>query len=703
MFKTTIDRNPKIASSFWGGNYITKHTNNTESAYVLASHKRAIANFVRIVTGESYPVQFHTGESSYTDGQSVTIGANITEPADFDVAVGLALHEASHCACSDFSILRDLQGVILSIIGSEEYGKLLKCSVNRVSNMLPTIKNLCNWVEDRRIDEWSYSRAPGYRPYYQSLYNKYFWSDDVTRGLKSDWGRDETLDSYMFRIINLHNSATDLDALKKLREISEVVDLDNISRLKSTKDALKVAIDIYKLIIEALDEVATSNDTTKSDTGDAGNGEPDSSETNMGDAGNGEPDSSETNMGDTESGDTDDTESGDSDDSDTKADTGDRDTKADTGDTKPDSSKKLPKLSKSAQKRLEKDIKRQAKILDGDYTYIKKKLDSSDQKNVSIIETTGSEFKTVGNSINDSKIDKIKCIVVKNCTMDYVNSNVFPFKSKYGRSVDYNTERIIQDGIRLGKRMIGKLQTRSEERNTLYNRQRSGKIDKRMISSLGYGNDSVFYVNEIDKYENANIHISIDASLSMNMPSIKWENTMILAVAIATAVDQMPNMDIQISFRGVIDGGDDKYPYLLIAYDSRVDKFAKIRKIFPHIYPRGTTPEGLAFESIIDDMVQSSGNMKSYFLNLSDGEPYFSNKTIHYSQHNAPKHIRSLINKMNSMGIKVLSYFISDDVNEDTNEKKVFSDSYGPAASFIDSRNVTQIVKTLNGLFMAKD
>ena len=40
----------------------------------LASYKRAISNFVNIVTGENIPVRFQ-GKDSYTDGESVTIGA----------------------------------------------------------------------------------------------------------------------------------------------------------------------------------------------------------------------------------------------------------------------------------------------------------------------------------------------------------------------------------------------------------------------------------------------------------------------------------------------------------------------------------------------------------------------------------------------------------------------------------------------------
>ena len=41
----------------------------------LAGYRRAIGNFVRIVTGEAIPVKFNTSGGSYTDGKTVTISS----------------------------------------------------------------------------------------------------------------------------------------------------------------------------------------------------------------------------------------------------------------------------------------------------------------------------------------------------------------------------------------------------------------------------------------------------------------------------------------------------------------------------------------------------------------------------------------------------------------------------------------------------
>ena len=71
----------------------------------LAGVKRAIANFVGIVTGKNIPVLYSSGDDSYTEGTVVVISAS-TKEKNFDSVVGLALHEASHNLLSNFEFLR---------------------------------------------------------------------------------------------------------------------------------------------------------------------------------------------------------------------------------------------------------------------------------------------------------------------------------------------------------------------------------------------------------------------------------------------------------------------------------------------------------------------------------------------------------------------------------------------------------------------
>ena len=77
----------------------------------LAGYRRAIGNFVRIVTGQPIPVRFTTQGDSYTDGKSVTISASLKDK-DFDPAVGLALHEGSHIKLTDFETLKTLEDYV---------------------------------------------------------------------------------------------------------------------------------------------------------------------------------------------------------------------------------------------------------------------------------------------------------------------------------------------------------------------------------------------------------------------------------------------------------------------------------------------------------------------------------------------------------------------------------------------------------------
>ena len=119
------------------------------------------------------------------------------------------------------------------------------------------------------------------------------------------------------------------------------------------------------------------------------------------------------------------------------------------------------------------------------------------------------------------------------------------------------------------------------------------------------------------------------------------------------------NLDIVISYRSTEEIGNTYYPAIFIAYDSRKDKINKITSLFKHIGCPGTTPEGLCFEAIQKEIVDGSNGVDSYFINFSDGEPYFENKDICYYGERAAQHTKTQVDNMRLRGIKVLSYFIS--------------------------------------------
>src|SRR5210317_2001569 len=271
-------------SSFWLDSSIFEDSDDNLSTVEkksndlmkLMAYKRSIRNFVSIVTGQSIPVTFDSrGDDSYTDGKEVVISAKLDDK-EFDPVVGLALHEGSHIALTDFETLTKMRnGYLPSTIDApwlmNKYGYVEDYELqNHLSNNL---KSLLNYVEDRRIDNHIYTTAPGYRGYYESMYDKYFHSNVIDKGLQSSEKRDEDWDSYMFRIINLTNTNRDLDALKGLREIWNVLDLRNISRLKTSWDALEVAGEILMIVEKNISVESQSQSGSDSNSDEESNGD----------------------------------------------------------------------------------------------------------------------------------------------------------------------------------------------------------------------------------------------------------------------------------------------------------------------------------------------------------------------------------------------------------------------------------------------
>ena len=169
-------------------------------------------------------------------------------------------------------------------------------------------------------------------------------------------------------------------------------------------------------------------------------------------------------------------------------------------------------------------------------------------------------------------------------------------------------------------------------------------------------------------------------------------------VALCKAVDMIQNLSIQVSFRTT----SQNTPYIVLAYDSRTDKFSKVKKMFPSLNSGGTTPEGLCFEAIMDNFLPANNDMDSYFLNISDGEPYFGNNQIYYTGNMAFEHTRKMVKQIEAMGVKTLSYYVEQWVPENGEPSAGFKRMYGAGSKLIDVTNVAQITKTMNQLFLTK-
>ena len=648
----------------------------------LAGYRRAIANFVSIVTGESIPVSF-SGTDSYTNGKVVNISAKLNDN-EFDPAVGLALHEGSHIKLTDFNVMKEMEGRIPTPIYDmilEKYysNKEVEDQVWMTKNYIMTyVRDLLNIVEDRRIDNFVYKSAPGYRGYYESLYNKYFNSKIVDKGLQSDEYTEMDWDSYMFRIINITNTNRRLDIMN-FRTIWNILDLKNINRLKSSQDALDVAYQIFEFVESQLPKPIANKEEENCNC--AGEGE--------GDAKEGFKDGDEIPS----------TKISDEDfekvlEEYDKAFPKDDGSKAE-GEEAKKSGGNMPDLSPRQIEQLKKAIAKQKDFLNEDIK--KKKLSKKDARSMKAMEESGIELEEVKYDremySGEKFTAKQNVYVIKNVTQTLIDSEQFPeMFSNYHYSLE-RQRTAIKEGLVLGKMLGKKLKVRAEQRDTKFNRLRSGKIDNRMLASCGYGNESIFEKIESFAYNPGMLHISIDNSGSMNSTLAQAMKT---TMAIAKACSMIENMDVVVSFRSAdhVGGGREYMPVIGMIYDSRKDHLSKLVKIMPQVRACGTTPEGLCFAAIMKEIVKDSRGKDSYFVNMCDGMPWFNG----YGGEAALDHTRRQVVKMRKEGIKVISYFIG----QKRYGGEEFQRMYGKDSQFINTNNLVSLAKTMNNKFLQK-
>ena len=639
-------------SSFWMNDYDTssifddldssedKPKRKGKDIVQLAAHRRAIANFVRICTAQSIPVQFTSGGDSYTDGQKVVLSGNLSDK-NFDSAVGLALHEASHIVKTDFDSLKNFLHDLRSLDVPNEH--------------IMNIKSIANYIEDRRIDHYMYKSAPGYMGYYDAMYDKYFHSKHIDKALKSNHWDEMSYENYMNHIINFTNINRNLDCLPGLREIYNMIDMRNISRLSNTQEVLELAKEVHEFIMNQLPTQDASQD--------------------------GEGEDSEGQDGDDSQG------SGDGDG--TEVDSGDKQMKADES----------AELSDRQKKMIENAVEKQKDFInDGPR---KTKLSKRDAKAVNALDKADAQIHEAGDKYDAQYYRKngITRVIEMDLSKSAVDNNLIPCASTY----PYNSERkqeVINKGLSMGTILGRKLKIRNEETSLKSTRRDTGRIDRRLIAELGFGNDRVFSNTFKTEYSDAFIHISIDVSGSMS--GDKFDQAMVSAVAVAKACSMIEGIDVKITLRTTTN--DHQYgqclPFILNAYDSRKDSIQKIKSMFWMLQSSGTTPEGLCFEAVMKSIVNDSKGKDAYFVNYSDGMPMFNNNDIEYYYDGALNHTKSQVDTMKRNGIKILSYFISGGY-ESEREQKDFKRMYGSDAQYINVQNVSAIARTINKKMLA--
>jgi ribosomal protein L18E len=715
---------------------------DSESLIRLASHRRAIANMIRIITNKDIPVKFNLIDKSFMTNKVVVISARVNGK-NYDPNVGLALHEGTHVSDSDLDVVANLS----VFVPAKQRLKAEQLGIP-VGEWLKFVKMMVNVVEDRRIDELQYKRSPGYRGYYEAMYNTYFYLPEIGLALQTDYKRQEDLDSYKFRVINITHPDTDLDALKGLREINQILGVNTISRLRNTSDARDCAIKICDVVLKYVEcaqfkPIAPPSTTPSEEEGDGGEGQggesmfdnddlvaadPDQMTQGGGSGDEEEEDDKNDNEGEnddqsnSDETDGDRKDAGDSQDGEENRDGEDSETKEknqdaseesggesghdsddSTGDSTDGSDSEDAKESSNSQhgseqekegltekqkKATEEAEKAQEDFLEGNVE--KEGLTEEQNEEIEIMEEADVEVRDV-----DLKRMKYKVIVVHNMTKKILTSEIFPFKSMnyYDHSCDLVNEEAVRQGFILGKQLGNRLRVINEESYDTVIRQPHGKVVRRLLHELAVGETSIFSRTEKMEYEKSVAHITIDGSGSMS--GDKFSKALKMAVAVAVAASMTDSIEVVISLRGNI--GDTGLN--AIVYDSRINTTKHIQQFFPYFEARTWTPEGICFEAIMDELIQMAEGRNAYFINLSDGLPEFTG----FSGGMGVKYTKEAVEKIRKSGVEVLSYLIEERKGENETALKQFREMYGKDAQLINVESLTEIARSLNQRFLKRE
>ena len=637
----------------------------------LLAYKRAISNFVKILTQkDGFVVKFSSGNDSYTDGKTVVISSKLDEN-NFDLTVGLALHEASHLLLTDFKWLGDRKNLEASM---GEHGLI---GLDMRFDVLHKIHNI---VEDRYIDSYVYRTAPGYRGYYQTLYNHYFKSPKLAKLLKSKKRCTETVDNYIDQLLNIVGLEFDPNRMIALADIVKELDIQNIDRLKTTKDRLDISTNIYAIILKQVEKAKANNINQPT--------APNESENNQSDA-KPEKEKSKAGGSDNEDNDIDDIENdkgvADEENLDLspapKEDNDDGDELSDKEQT--EAEKILSDASNMVNGKVKKDSN-SAKLND--------EIEMLDIADVIMTPVKVDLYKDYDETPYD--VLEVNTLLVKHINSTIASSNMFNRLFTHNGYIDKDIQEVVAKGVVLGNMLAKRMQVRNEERTFISNRLKSGKIFNRHIALLGADVENIFYKTKTDKFKKSVIHISIDASGSMMGPN--FNNSILTATAIAKACTFLKGVSCIISFRSQYESS----PMMVIAYNSKKDHFSKILDIFPRLYAAATTPEGLCYEAYLAFInEEDSGDVDKFVINLSDGEPCFQLRKNTYTDATGEYHTKKVWNAILKSGVVGLSYFIGYNIRE--RNVKSFKFMYGKDAKFVEPGNIVQLATTVNEMLMS--
>lgn len=645
-----------IGEAFYG------RSNTTVKALKLRKYQRAIANFVKILAQRDVPVVFK-GTESYTNNEQVVLATDINDK-NFDVSAGLALHEASHLKYTDFKVLKAYLGNV-QWQDADFHEKTM-------------VKQILNYVEDRRIDNLVFKSSPGYKAYYHKLYDHYFRTPEIANALKyhckPDW------DHYMTQLLGMLHPKFNMNSLPGLRDIAAAIDINNIDRLKDTADALEVAKQVYAIMEANIKAAQMPQQDQEDESGEdtkqqAGEGEQEAGDDSAdGPAGS---ENSQNQQGGMDAGAEEDVDT---------------------------------QLTPAEERAMKEAIRQAQQLVDGQ---VEKKQGAHALTNkLKNIQDSPTDFTPVGEGRGSMDCIIHEAYKQAPALAEYVQiseigysdrtqqqrdrlstlNNILPGTIS-GYASESQTKHVVE-GIQLGTILGRKLLTRREERTLEQNRLRTGRIDSKRIAHAGYGIENIFNQIHVDKYKKANIHLTLDASGSM--AGSRWYNSIKLAAALGKAVSMIDGLELQISTRDT----DNNNPMITIIYDSRVNKLGYLQQVLSYINCNSMTPEGLCLEALLNKklLIPTTSQCDSYLINVCDGAPGFNG----YGGYSAVEHTAKQVKRLkNELGIKHVGFFFGSDNSSGFHN---FKTMYGvkQSISMPDASNAMQIAQHMNKELMSK-
>jgi len=357
--------------------------------------------------------------------------------------------------------------------------------------------------------------------------------------------------------------------------------------------------------------------------------------------------------------------------------------------------RKGAKHNKTSKEEIKKAFSKQENFLKGQTS--KSSLSKKEIKQVEAIGKSNIKIK-------DVKILDTSCPVhvIKGITPALIESNLYGIFNL----TDLKFRKQVEDGINIGKKLLRKLQVRNEQITLASKRLKTGKIDPRRIYAANF-EDDLFYKIDRANYKPISLHVSIDGSGSME--GTKWWQTLTNTIALGYVALKMDNINLTISIR--TSGKDPslvsqtaQIPLLILAFDSKKHTLRDLKRL-AYYKCNGLTPEGMCLNALNEFIPNSSYYLDSYLINMSDGYPTFEKAGFSYRGEEAILDTSKAVNNIKKKGVKILSYFIQSSTTEikERELNKNFQIMYGKGASFINPKNLNEVTKTLNNLFLERN